>query len=96
MSVRDIIYEIRNNIKSFENLKSELEKRKDKLKAELKELMLQAKELKLLENVCVRIGRGCSIEVCYTGIRVSRGIILVDEESPKLYLLDGYCSINKI
>ncbi|UXD22336.1 hypothetical protein IPA_03645 [Ignicoccus pacificus DSM 13166] len=93
MSVKDVIDEIKNYMKTFEELKKELEERRDKLKRELTSLMKKAEEMKILERVCVRIGRSCSIEACYVGIRVSRGVMVLDEGAPKLYLIDG-CNVS--
>ncbi len=92
MGVKDIIDEIRNNLKTFEELQAELKARKDRLKKELAELMSKADDLRILERVCTRIGRSCSIEACYVGVKVSRGVVVLDEGVPKLYRLEN-CNV---
>ncbi len=87
--VRDLIEEIRSNLKAFEELRAELIKRRDKLRRELAELMREATKLKLLERVCVKLGRTCSVEACYVGVKTSRGVIVLEEGEPKLYKIDN-------
>jgi len=93
LSVRDVIDEIKNNMNTFEELKRELEERRDRLKRELAELLKRADGLAILERVCTRIGRSCSIEACYRGVRVSRGVIVLDEGEPRLYSINN-CDVK--
>ena len=74
-------------------MKNELVKRRDRLKRELTELMNEAGRLKLLERVCVKLGRSCSIEACYIGVKTSRGVLVLDEGEPKLYKIDN-CNLS--
>ncbi|ALU12167.1 hypothetical protein EYM_01010 [Ignicoccus islandicus DSM 13165] len=80
-------------MRTFEELRNELVKRRDRLRKELAELMREANRLKLLERVCVKLGKTCSIEACYTGIRTSAGVIVLDEGEPKLYKISN-CNLS--
>jgi len=92
LRVKDIVEEIKTNIKTFEELQEELKQRHDRLKKELAEILASAKRMRILERVCVKIGRSCSIEACYEGVRVSGGGIVLDEGVPKLYHIEG-CNV---
>ena len=91
--MRDIVEEIKANLKTFEELQEELKQRHDKLKKELADILSVAKKMRILERVCVKIGRSCRIEACYEGVKVSSGVIVLDEGMPKLYKIDG-CNVS--
>ncbi|HIH90164.1 hypothetical protein [Ignicoccus hospitalis] len=92
MKIRDLVEEVKTNLDAFEEMLKELQQRREELKKEVRELMKRAKRLRLLERHCFKVGRSCSVEACYTGVRISRGVLSVDEDLV-LYLIDG-CKVD--
>ncbi len=93
MSLRDVLKEVSKNLDNFEKLMNELKKKKEELEKETVELMKRAEKLRLLERVCFKIGKSCSIDACYVGVRVSRGVLARDNDSLILYEVSG-CNVE--
>ncbi len=92
MRIRDVLDEVKKNLDAFEELLKELQQRREELKREVRDLMKRAKRLRLLERHCFRVGRSCSLEACYEGVRVSRGVLGIDEDLI-LYAIEG-CNVE--
>jgi len=92
LKIRDVLDEVKKNLDTFEEMLKELQQRREELKKEVKELLLRAKRLRLLERHCFKVGRSCSLEACYVGVRISRGVVSVDDDLV-LYIIDG-CNVE--
>ena len=93
MGLKDVLDEVNKNLDTFEKLMNELKKKKEELEREVVELLKRAERLRLLERSCFKIGRSCSIDACYTGIRVSRGVLAREGNSLILYEVNG-CNVE--
>ncbi|NPA84880.1 MAG: hypothetical protein GXO07_02610 [Crenarchaeota archaeon] len=92
MKIRDVLDEVKKNLDTFEDMLKELQQRREELKKEVELLMKRAKKLRLLERHCFKVGRSCSLEACYTGVRISRGVLSVDG-GLTLYIIEG-CNVE--
>lgn len=88
-----LLEEVESNLNRIEKLLEEMRKKEEEMKRKTYELMKKASRLGVLEEVCVKIGRSCRIEACYKGVKVSRGVLSVEEGRLILYSIEG-CNVE--